>query len=437
MYRLFLARRYLLSRRVHALATLGVMLGVAALIVVVSIFSGFAREIRAHVHAASADVTVAFRSPCDYTLAAAALAKDPNVAALAPRLAWYGLLHPLPDRQRKKLQFLQGPESNFLALVGIEPRHEVQVTAFARWLADVGTPELRSLDQDAKSSLTLDPSAILISESRLLRLGISRGQRLTLTTGRLVLDADREQSLNDLTLEFVVAGAFSTPHAGFDEGSAFVPIEVLRRLLFPDRPNAVTEITVKLVDATAAAATVSRLREALLAVPGLPAPLVQTWEQQNQVFLSAIDHQKGLLRLVLFVIVVVALFLVFATLSMMVSEKTRDIGTLTALGATPVGILHCFVTSGLALTGLGAVLGVGVGCYAAVQLDGFNRWLTANFAIDLFPRTVYNLKRVPYELDPLYIASVVGVTLALGLVAAGIPALRAARQDPLESLRDE
>ena len=143
------------------------------------------------------------------------------------------------------------------------------------------------------------------------------------------------------------------------------------------------------------------------------------------------------MKLVLFVIMVVAAFLMFATLSMMVTEKVHDIGILTAMGATRFGVLQVFMSCGLAIAVAGTVLGILLGCLSAVYLDDFNQWLRASFGIDLFPTTVYNLRRVPYHLDPLWIAQVAAMALGVGVVVSGVPAWRASRHDPVTSLRNE
>ena len=113
------------------------------------------------------------------------------------------------------------------------------------------------------------------------------------------------------------------------------------------------------------------------------------------------------------------------------------IGVLTAMGATRRGVMQVFLTCGLAIVLCGAAVGTVTGCLSALYLDAVNRWLRAAFEIDLFPTRIYNLERVPYDLDPLWIAQVIVTALVVGLVVAGLPAWRAARHDPLESLRIE
>jgi lipoprotein-releasing system permease protein len=236
-----------------------------------------------------------------------------------------------------------------------------------------------------------------------------------------------------------VVGGFKTKHSGYDALTAFVPIEMLRQLVGADNKDYVNEIAIRLKSRSPQAVVESRKRieRALLADERfqVPPPYVLAAGQQESGFLSAVDHQRGLMKLVLFVIIVVAGFLVYATLSMMVTEKTHDIGVLSALGATRGGVLQVFITCGLAITLAGTVAGIVSGCVTSVYLDPFNTWLK-QFGIDLFPTDIYNLPHVPYELDPWWISIVGGVSLAVGALAAAIPALRAMSRDPLACLRN-
>jgi lipoprotein-releasing system permease protein len=138
---------------------------------------------------------------------------------------------------------------------------------------------------------------------------------------------------------------------------------------------------------------------------------------------------------VLIVIMVVAAFLMLATLSMMVTEKVADIGILTALGGTPGGVTQVFLACGLSITVVGVALGLSVGSITAIYLEEIRQavlWLTD---VDLFPMRVYNLDRVPCRIDPLWLLQVTAMAMGTGLLVSALPAFRAARHDPLISLR--
>ncbi len=104
---------------------------------------------------------------------------------------------------------------------------------------------------------------------------------------------------------------------------------------------------------------------------------------------------------------------------------------------SPERLMIAAVLICLAITLAGVILGVIAGCLSSIYLDAFNTWLSGQFGIDLFPSGVYNLTRVPYDLDPIWIAQVCAMALGAGLVVSGLPAVRAARHSPLRSLRNE
>ena len=135
------------------------------------------------------------------------------------------------------------------------------------------------------------------------------------------------------------------------------------------------------------------------------------------------------------VILVVAAFLMLATLSMMVTEKTADIGIVTAMGGTPLGVTSTFLLCGLTITASGVVLGSVSGVVTAVYLEEIRQVVLWAFGIDLFPLDVYNLDRVPCAIDPWWLAEVALMACCTGFVASALPAWRAARHDPLVSLR--
>jgi lipoprotein-releasing system permease protein len=445
MYRLFLAIRYLLTRPINLLGMLGVALGAWALIVVVSLFSGFLDVARNHVHSAVSDISVmVVPRGVRWSTLRSELLGDPNVAACAPRLVHYGLLHqpgkapnppPLPGRGA-----LQGGDGPFVSVLGVDPAAEATTTHLLDWLAAPAA--------DCRVADLADPLApidglptILLAESRLRGAGLHRGDHIVLTTGQLVATESGERGLDKKQQEFVVAGAFRTKHTGFDGNNTFVAISTLRAILAADAPEAVQEVAVAVKDQSLLDDTAERLQRNLSALVQRQrldpqrGPLVQSWHQRERWFLEGVEVQRSLMKAILLVILAVAGVLMLATLSMLATEKTADIGILTAMGGTPFGVMQVFLFCGLLVTLLGTVLGVLGGCFTAVHLDDLNRFLRDHFAVDLFPTKVYNLDAVPYALDPLWILQVAGMALGAGALASALPAWRAARHDPLLSLR--
>jgi lipoprotein-releasing system permease protein len=444
MYCLFLAIRYLLTRPINLLGMAGITISVWALVVVVSLFTGFLEVVARHVHSASSDISVsALPAWTEWPRVRDNLADDPNVAATAPRLLHYGMLHrpghrppqpPLPGRSA-----LNGGDQPFLFVLGVDAPAEARVTGFAGWLTDREIPpELAVADVQAPLSPRAGLPTVLIGLDRMVREGLRPGERVVLTSAKVQTDAAGNRSAEKVLVDLVVAGAFKTDHGGFDGNNVFVDIGTLRSGLFADRPQYVQEVAVRVVDPTALEETAERLQRAVgraVEKDQNAYGVVQTWREKNRQFLESVEHQRALLQIVLVVIMVVAAFLMLATLSMMVTEKISDIGILTAMGGTPSGVTLVFLACGLTITVAGVLAGLLTGAVTAIYLEEIRQAILWAFGIDLFPLQVYNLDRVPCALDPWWLLQVAAMALLTGLVVSAIPALRAARHDPLVSLR--
>ncbi|MFK7742603.1 MAG: ABC transporter permease [Planctomycetota bacterium] len=444
MYRLFLAVRYLLTRPINLLGIGGITISVWALVVVVSLFSGFLQVVEQHVRAASSDLIVSQLPPwAEWPELEAALRDDPNVAGAAPRVLHYGLLQPpgkrpppapLPGRSA-----LHGGDQPFLFVFGIDPAAEREATDFDSWLRDPRIPDaLRCAKPDDPLRPRGAVPTVLLGLERMQREGIQVGDTLRLTTAQLVSGEGGGKRAQKLELDLVVAGAFHTEHSGFEGNSAFLAIDVLRAELFPNEPGRIQEVAVAVHDPSQLDATADRLGRAVkrtVVRESMGYGLVQTWRQKNRQFLDSVAHQRSLMKIVLIVIMVVAAFLMLATLSMMVTEKTSDIGILTAMGGTPGGVTLVFLSCGLVITAVGVVVGLVLGVLTSVYLEEIRQALLWAFGVDLFPLDVYNLNRVPSKIEPLWLLQVTGMALGTGLLVSAIPALRAARHDPLVSLR--
>lgn len=444
MYRLFLALRYLLTRPINLLGMLGIAVSVWALVVVVSLFTGFLSVLEEHLQSASAALTVtALPQWADFSALQAQLRDDDNVAGVAPRLVHHGLVQKPGQRQRTPplpgRTSLSGGEQPFVFVIGIDAEQEAAVTGLQHWLADPAIDPTRRV-ADRRQPFAGDDSRprVLVGEERMARDGWRPGDEVRWTFATVASDADGNRTVRQHELTLVVAGAYRTHHFGFDGNNVFVPIATVREALAL-RPGSVHEVVVAVHDASQLEATAERLvratNRALDRGNGFLYGTVQTWQERNQGELESVAHQRSLLKIVLIVIMVVAAFLMLATLSMMVTEKVADIGILTALGGTPLGVTQVFLACGLSITVVGLLLGLASGALTSIYLEEIRQALIATVGLDLFPVQVYNLTRVPSRLDPWWMLQVAGMALATGFLVSALPALRAARHDPLVSLR--
>lgn len=446
MYVYFLALKYLLSRPINLLSMFGVMVAVWALIVIVSIFSGFIVKMEEHIQGATSDLAfihVGSAPRADLELLETLLEADPEVQSFAPRLVWHGLLDH-PGRDEFDLRSLQrGPERDFVQIIGVDQDRERSVSKLDAWVEAVQDKRLRATNPSKafETSADDDLPGMLLGIPRARDLGISRGTILTLVSGQ----QDRNEDVNRIQERFRFAGCWSSDFYHFDENTALVPLSAMRRIFGRGRPawqqsQLYNEISIQLVPGADIVRAKKRLQasfDQLSQKKLMWGGVFQTWRDRNRNFLQNVQHQKFLMRLMLFVLVIVAGFLIFATLSMMVVEKIRDIGILSALGGTRTGVLVIFAFSGLAIALIGSALGVATAVLTCAHLNDFNVWLKDAFDIHLFRTSVYGLKEVPHQIEWAWVGIVCLVTLGLSSLSAIIPGFRAARMDPVKALRHE
>ncbi|MFY9343642.1 MAG: FtsX-like permease family protein [Planctomycetota bacterium] len=494
----FVALRYLVTRRINLLAALGVMFAVWAILVVDSVFTGFVAEIRTDVRHSAPDLLVTgLPHDTSYELVRQAIAAaGAEVVAQAPRLRHHGMFQPLRQGPRGVRSFgssqvdFDHTENGFAQLLGIDPLAEEAVTGLRSWLVRAPeefalrplaalpsthgvSPVLDERDPAQKSRLRLPPEVewqarrraglpvepqvadhraswpgMLLGWRRIRNApGVQAGDPFDLVCASFPRDAKGEVQLHTHSLRVAFAGWFASGHRMFDETEVLVPIETLRTLLGHDATDPlaidlVTDVAVRLrADLLPAqrAAVAPRLQAAVQAVlPAGSAPcLVVDWEGQNTVFLSAVAHEQGMMQFVLFVVMLVAAFVIYATLHMMVTQKIKDIGILAAIGGTPRGIGAVFLIGGLCVALVGTALGTGLGIASAIHLNGANEWFFAHTGLELFPRRLFDLRAVPCHLEPSWIAQVAVLAVVLALLVAVLPARKAARLHPVEALSYE
>jgi lipoprotein-releasing system permease protein len=463
MYKYFLACKYLLSRWINLLCVFGVSVAVWALVLFGAVFSGFVRDARNLTRGPTPDLSVMVAQPSlSFWEVDALISEDPDVAATAPRLAWFGMLHtgrsqPAMINTREKAS----DSDDFIKILGIDPEREYQVSGLGDWIKRAA-PESERSSLDMSSPFQLDDltieerfggdrslapeDGILMGWRRFhrerLRGGLDLGSRIVFTSGRTIPAEDPTQSdVAPIKLAFRTARIFRTPNfRGHERSTIYVDIDVLRPAFGQDPEDEdfqdiFNEISIKLKPGANLDAVKNRLDA--IVQKRFPGAHVFTWEDRKQDFLAAIDQEQSMIRIILFVLMVVACFLIFATMHMMVTEKTKDIGVLSALGATRGGILWVFMTCGMAIGLVGTSWGLLWGLVWIASRNLIDHYLTSYLGVQLFPYELFGLTEIPSQIEPAWIVSVCTGTFLAALIFSAFPALRAARMEPAQTLRYE
>ncbi len=246
-------------------------------------------------------------------------------------------------------------------------------------------------------------------------------------------------AMNAVTENFTVVDFYNSSMHEYDSSFAFMPLKRLqeiRQMIDPVTGAAsVNTIQIKLKDG----ANLSEVRDKLLArYPVSYYPfVVQTWQDQQRPLLSAVNLELTILNILLFLIIAVAGFGILATFFMIVVEKTKDIGVLKALGAPSHGVMSIFLSYGVSLGVVGTGVGIGIGLlfvYRINDIANLVQWVTGQ---EIFDPTIYYFSEIPTIVNPWMIVMVAFGAIGIAVLAAVLPALRAARLHPVEALRYE
>ncbi len=370
----------------------GIALGVAALIVVLSVVNGFQKEVRDRMLDAVGHVEVYDAEPDTLARVRAA----PGITAAAPFAA-------------SALLVGRGDVLRGAYLRGVDPAAEPAVTPLL-------------------TAAVLKP---LVPGERALLLGATLARDLAAKPGdsvTLVLPAEPGQS-TPRWLRFTLAGVVETGHYEYDSTLAVTHIADAAEAL---GAGATLGVRARAADAAAA----PQVAESLYAVLG-PRALVRDWTRVNRAWFDSVQIQKRMLSLIVVLIVAVAAFNLVSTLVMTVTDKRGDIAILRTLGASPRSIMGVFVVQG-ALSGLvGTAAGVALGLLIAFNVGTLVPWLESLAGVTFLPANIYLISRMPSDPQAADVLPIAAISLALAFVATLYPSWRASRLKPAEALRHD
>ena len=385
----------------------GVCVGVAALIVILSVMNGFEDELRERLLALSSDARViatsAARQPtaAEWNAARRAVASVPGVAGVAPYLEAQALAVSSPDMLPVTLR-------------GIDPRVEASVTQVAR-----------AVKEGSLAQLTPGSDRAIAGAEVAQELALTPGDTMTLLIPTLLPDGTPAPKLRRLT----VTGVFEAGLEENDDTLVFANIDDVRAL---GAAASGEGLHVRLDDPLAAPRLAARIRAVL------PAGFqVIDWTADNADYFRAIRIEKTMMSLILLLIVAVAAFNIVAMLVMVVNDKRTDIAILRTFGASPARVMGVFITQGLVIGWVGVALGIALGVVLALNVQTIVPALESTFHFHILNPDVYYNTEIPSDLHWSNVAAIALAALVLTTVATIYPALRAAGTPPADALRYE
>ncbi len=406
-----LAARYLRARRSEGFISviawfslLGITLGVATLIIVMSVMNGFRAELLSRILGLNGHLMVQAvgRNIDDYPRVANILAAMPGVAYVTPVV-------------EGQVMATAGGKAAGALVRGIKPDDFAAHSLVAKKLVS------GSVDQ-----LTGDDT-VMIGQRMAQKFGLKLGDGITFVSPQSTATAFGSVPRSKT---YRIVGLFDVGMFEYDSSFAFMPIAGAQ--LFFRTGKAASSIEVMLRDGDAAPRAARSIQVSL--GEGFR---VYDWQQANQQFFNALQVERNVMFLILTLIILVAAFNIISSMIMLVKDKTRDIAILRTMGATSGAVLRVFFIAGTSIGVLGTTLGWLLGLGFAANIEAIRQFLQRLTGTELFSAEVYFLSRLPAKVEMTEVVLVVCLSLALTVLATFYPSWRAARLDPVEALRYE
>lgn len=381
----------------------GIALGVAALIVVLSVMNGFQEELRNRILSVASHIEIrGMPQLMDWPRVAEYALAQPRVKAAAPYVLGQAML--------------TASDVNRGALIrGIDPSREDTV-------ADIG----RHMRAGSLGDLKPGEFGIVLGGDLARALNVTPGDTVVVITPQgTITPAGTLPRLKS----FKVVGIFEVGMYEFDSGLALINIEDAQRLY---RLDGVSGVRLKIDDLFAAPAVARDLWQKLPVQAE-----IRDWTRSHSNFFRAVQIEKRMMFIILTLIVAVAAFNIVSAQVMVVTDKQADIAILRTLGAAPASIMAIFIVQGALIGFLGTAIGVAGGVLLALNIDVVVPFIERLFNIQFLDKSVYYISDLPSDLQRADVITIAGIALALALIATLYPAWKAARVNPAEALRYE
>ena len=405
------AMRYLRARRQEGFISviawfslMGIALGVATLIIVMSVMNGFREELLT------------------------------RILGINGHLSIYGQINQLRDFDpiAERLRKMTG-------VVAVTPMIEGQVMVTARGVAQGAVVRgIRATDLTSRNIVagnikagSLDAfkgkNAIVVGQRMASKLGVGVGDKITLISPK---GSTTAFGTVPRMKAYTVAATFEIGMYEYDSSFVFMPLENAQ--VYFKMPGAISNLEVFVTDPDNAIAIGRDISKEMKG-----AVRIHDWQRVNASFFNAIQVERNVMFLILTLIIVVAAFNIISSLIMLVKDKGKDIAILRTMGATSGMIMRIFFIAGASVGTIGTLAGLGLGLAFTQNIESIRQWIQGLTGTDLFAAEIYFLSKLPAVVDPSEVVAVVLMGLGLSFLATLYPAWRASKLDPAEALRYE
>ena len=409
-----IAFRYLGAKRrgfgsvVSWVSLIGIMLGVATLIVVMSVMGGFHDTLLSRIVGMNGHVVVYHQDGAiaDYDFLIDRMRESKTISRATTSI--------VPIAEGQVMVTADGKNSGAMVR-GIR-------------MSDLITKTTNGTRVYGKKLGDIRDGELVVGATLARKLGVARGDNISLVSanGATVTAFGTMPRI----MSYPVVSSFFMGMYEYDSGYVFMPLTTAQKYL--NLGSAVTHIDLFLKDAD----NTDAVRDTLISL--LPdGYVVRDWRDLNRGFVGALQVESNVMFLILMLIVIVAAFNIVSSLVMLVKDKSRDIAVLRTFGVSRRSMMKIFILSGTSIGIIGAVLGTILGVIVAIYIEPirkFFQWLTGR---DLFPAELYYLSELPSRVEPLTVIGIAVIAIALAFLATIYPAWKAANTDPVEVLRNE